>query len=258
MLPAVASRFSAAISVMQSIAGRQELQGNPPFVPATSLPTEPSARARANEAVSAVFSVHHPTSTELMIKMVQRIGAFLNDELEANVDQESDSRNVKIAKQLWRTDALQTDYRARASKGELAIQQADKDSYRDVARLVLTVFNYDYLVTHKGLKKELEDTIGFQLNGVSVLDVLYAASFPENESLTKKVEQALKKGLTEQMHSTDSPQLEKAAQDPVSVDPILDDAKDSATDSVAAKAYSQTSEEASLGDGDRSYRSIAL
>lgn len=231
MLPALASRFSAAVSVMQSITSWHEQQAlkdqqkEQPFAPAAALSPVQSPRSRATEDISALFSVHHVTSTELMIRMVERVAGWLNEELSENVDQPGDELEVQLEKVEWRKDALKLDYRDKAAAGELSIPMPGENgvTFRQAARMILDMFNEDYLSTNRELKKELEDMIGFRLDGITVLDLLQAAVDPESE-VAEKVDDVLSNGLAGMAGSKVSQRLERAAQGSQTVDGAITDA----------------------------------
>lgn len=85
--------------------------------------------------------------------------------------------------------------------------------------MILNMFNEDFLDTHSELKKELEDMIGFRLNGISVLDLLRAVVEPDSK-LAEKIENALA-GME---GSKVSQRLERAEQGPQTVEAAIADA----------------------------------
>lgn len=110
-----------------------------------------------------------------------------------------------------------------AARGELSIPQPDDATFRQVARMILNMFNEDFLDTHSELKKELEDMIGFRLNGISVLDLLRAVVEPDSK-LAEKIENALADGLAGMEGSKVSQRLERAEQGPQTVEAAIADA----------------------------------
>lgn len=250
MLPALASRFNPALSVMQSIttwheqeALKQQQQSGQTGAPITPLITTPSAaRAQATESISKMFSVHHVTPTELMIRMTERIAGRLNSELAANADNGNDAPGEAQNKSDWRERALNSDYRDMAARGELSIPQPDDATFRQVARMILNIFNEDFLDTHSELKKELEDMIGFRLNGISVLDLLRAVVEPDSK-LGEKVENALANGLAGMEGSKVLQRLERAGQGAQTVEAAIADALNtSPIDEVAPETKAEDQE----------------
>lgn len=110
-----------------------------------------------------------------------------------------------------------------AARGELSIPQPDDATFWQVARMILNMFNEDFLDTHSELKKELEDMIGFRLNGISVLDLLRAVVEPDSK-LAEKIENALADGLAGMEGSKVSQRLERAEQGPQTVEAAIADA----------------------------------
>lgn len=205
MLPATAGRYTPAITIMKSITAWQEQTSSrnpaptPSFVPAAPQSVAPSIRSAANEAVSALFSVHHVTANELIIKMVGHIAGRLNAELSANADHPDDTADLSVQKDKWRQTALKPAFQDQAADGDLTLPKPGTDGITvgEVAKIILHIFNHDYLAKHSELKKELEGMIGFHLGGLSLLDILHAAADPES-SAAKRVDEALTRGLAGQ------------------------------------------------------------
>lgn len=202
MLPAMASRFNPALTIMKSITAWQDqtasrTSGPAQLVPpAVQQPVTASARSAANEAVSSYFSVHHVTANELIIKMVGHIAGRLNAELSANADQPDDNVDAGRDNAKWRETAVKLPFRDAAAAGELTLPKPGDNgiTFRDVAQTILGMFTHDYLAKHSALVKELEDMIGFHLGGLTLLDILQAAADPES-SVAERVDKALAKGL---------------------------------------------------------------
>jgi len=211
MLPAMASRFNPALAIMKSITTWQEQTASRTSgsvqlpAPAAPQPVNPSARSTANEAVSAYFSVHHVTANELIIKMVGHIAGRLNAELAANADHSDDTAEVSAQKEKWRQTALKLPFRDAAANGELTLPKPSDNgiTFREVAQIILDMFNHDFLAKHSDLVKELEDMIGFHLGGLTLLDILQAAADPDS-SVAERVDKALAKGLAGRGEETDS------------------------------------------------------
>lgn len=227
MLPAMADRFQPALSIMQSITAMQARMFRED-APA-SLAGPAAAAPKDMEAINDYYFGNHLTVTEAMTRLVERIVGYLNDKLAVGRD---GSEAEVAAGNAWRATALRDDIKVNSDDDFLIPKPGDDGfSFQRVARMIQSAFDTDFLSRDRELKKQLEDMIGFRLDGMTVADLLEAFVDPTGKA-AEKVRNVLTEGLAGQAGSKVSQRLERAAEGPKSVEQLVAETRTSSIDEV--------------------------
>jgi uncharacterized protein (UPF0147 family) len=230
MLPATINRFKPAVAVLQSITTLQERMTREENQ--SSRIGQPPAKvgvARDMKAINDLYFGSQLTLTEAMAKLMENVVGHVNDRLSigrSGIDEETKAGNE------WRTKALR-DYIEVGSEADFSLPEPGKNgvTFQQVAQMMLDMFDTDFLSRDRTLTKELEQMIGFRLDGMSITDLLKAFADP-NSQAAEKVRSVLSEGLAGQSGSKVGRRLERAAAGPKSVEETLADARRSPIDEV--------------------------
>lgn len=241
MLPATINRFKPAVAVMQSITVLQE-----------RLTRDDSAGSRVGQvpaqiaapkdmkAVNELYFGSQLTITEAMARLMEHVVGYVNDKLSLGSDGSEEGRK---AGNEWRGKALR-DFVEVGSEADFSLPKPGKNgvTFQQVARTVLDMFDTGFLSGDRALMKDLEQMIGFRLDGMSVTDLLQAFADPQSEA-ADKVREVLSEGLAGRAGSKVSQRLERAAAGPKSVEETLADTRRSPVDEVDEETVKEDLEE---------------
>lgn len=230
MLPAVANRFQPAVALMQSATTFQERM-NRPDSQGLRIGQTPAqvAAPRDMKAVNELYFGSHLTVTEAMARLMDQVVGYLNDKLELGRD---GSEEGKSAGNEWRRTALR-DYVEVGAEGDFSLPEPGNNgvTYQQVARMIQDKFDVGILSRDRTLMKEIEQAVGFKLDGMNVTDLLTAFVDP-NSDAADKVRGVLSDGLAGQTGSKVRQRLERAAEGPKSVEETVADTRKSPVDEV--------------------------
>lgn len=230
MLPAMVNRFQPAVALMQSITTFQERMNRQDSQDLRfgQTPTQVAA-PRDMKAVNELYFGSHLTVTEAMARLMDHFVGYLNDKLELGRD---GSEEGKSTGNEWRRTALR-DYVEVGSRGDFSLPEPGKKgvTYQQVARIIQEKFNVGTLSRDRTLMKELEQAMGFRLDGMNVTDLLTAFIDPKSDA-ADKVRGVLSDGLAGQTGSKVRQRLERAAEGPKSVEETVADTRKSPVDEV--------------------------
>lgn len=229
MLPATINRYRPAFAVMQSITMLQERLTRDDTGSRIGQVPAKVAPPKDMKAVNELYFGSQPTLTEAMARLMENVVGYVNDKLSLGRD---GSDEGKKAGNEWRGKALR-DYVEVGSEADFSIPQPGRNgvTFQQVARMMLDMFDMDFLSRDQALMKELEQMIGFRLDGMSVTDLLQAFADPQSEA-ADKVRGVLSEGLAGRAGSKVSQRLERAAAGPKSVEETLADTRKSPVDEV--------------------------
>ncbi|HWK67625.1 MAG TPA: hypothetical protein VNS34_22075 [Rhizobiaceae bacterium] len=230
MLPATINRFKPAVAVMQSITMLQErlTQEDRPSSRLGEAPAQVAA-PKDMKSVNELYFGSQLTLTEAMARLMEHVVGYVNDKLALGRD---GSQEGKQAGNAWRGEALR-DYVEVGSEADFSLPKPGKNgiTFQQVARMMLDMFDTESLSRDRALMKDLEQMIGFRLDGMSVTDLLRAFADPASEA-ADKVRNVLSEGLAGQAGSKVSQRLERAAAGPKSVEETLAGTRKSPIDEV--------------------------
>lgn len=230
MLPATINRFKPAVAVMQSITMLQDRlsREDSPGSRIGQIPAQ-VAPPKDMKAVNELYFGSQLTLTEAMARLMEKVVGYVNDKLSLGRD---GSGEGKKAGNEWRDKALR-DYVEVGSEADFSLPEPGKNgvTFQQVARMMLDMFDTEFLSRDRALMKELEQMIGFRLDGMSVTELLQAFAEPESEA-ANKVRGVLSEGLAGHAGSKVSQRLERAAAGLKSVEETLADTRKSPIDEV--------------------------
>lgn len=225
MMPAEINVGLPAVSIMQSIVDDQARldQANRPGLPGSEQPTsgapgKPSvASARVLEEV---YFGSHTTATEAMVHLFKQVARHLTDAMDA-----VEAGKVAAAGATAVHEAvadLDADDRTFLSS---ALQQSldGSGSLQQAAFAIAMTVDLEKLSMDGKLLRDLEKTIGFSLDGMTVTDLIAAFADPYGKA-AEKVRDVISEGLAGQVGSKAMQRLEDAAQGPKTVDEAKNDA----------------------------------
>lgn len=236
MLPATANRYQPALTVIQSAtyarerAMREDVRGaGPGTTPLNGMAPATPARPKDMQAINEHYFGVSLTPMEAMFAMVERAVDYLNDKLD--VGRDGDPKAIEAGNK-WREKAL-IKGAAVGSQDDFSIPKPGENgvTFRAVAKLVLEKFKTEFLVSDSGLRKALEDAVGFRLDGMNAVDLFEAFAEPDGDS-AKRVYEVVSEGLAGQAGSKASQRLEAATSGAKSVEETLVDQKKSSIDVV--------------------------
>lgn len=169
------------------------------------------------------------TPMEAMFTLVERTVGYLNDKLSEGRD--GDPKRVEAGNK-WRDEVMQKPVTV-GSAEDFSIPKPGENgvSFRSVAKLIRESFKAEALNADQDLRKLLEDTVGFRLDGMSVTDLFDAFIEPESDA-AKRVYDTISEGLAGQAGSKASQRLEAAAEGPKSVEETVASQRKSSIDVV--------------------------
>lgn len=230
MLPVTINRFKPAVAVMQSITMLQERlsRDDSPGSRIGQIPAQ-VAPPKDMKAINELYFGSQLTLTEAMTRLMEKVVGYVNDKLSLGRD---GSEEGKKAGTEWRGKAL-LDYVEVGSEADFSLPKPGKNgvTFQQVARMMLDMFDTGFLSRDRALMRELEQMIGFRLDGMSVTDLLQGFADPNSEA-AEKVRGVLSEGLAGQAGSKVSQRLERAAAGPKSVEETLADTRKSPIDEV--------------------------
>lgn len=200
---------------------------------APSLPGQPpvisGSRPRDMQAINDYYFGSHLSVTEVMMRMMERAVGHLNDKLKMGRD---GSAEGVASGEAWRERALQKPAKI-GSEDDFVIPRPGEGgtTFRDVAHMIQSRFNGDFLAHDKDLRRVLEDMVGFRLDGMSVSDLLQAFTEPGSDA-ERKVRDAISEGLAGQAGNKVTERMEDAALGPRSIDETLASLKGDGTEEV--------------------------
>lgn len=230
-LPVTATRFQPALAVIQSAtyarerAAFEDARGAGIGLPLVGQPTPPKDMQAINEHYFGVSL----TPMEAMFAMVERAVDYLNHKL--GVGRDGDPKAVEEGN-AWREQALIKNVGV-GSDEDFSIPKPGENgaTFRSVAKLVLEKFKSEFLAADSDLRKLLEDTVGFRLDGMNAAELFEAFAEPEGDT-AKKVYDVVSEGLAGQAGSKVSQRLEQAASGTKSVEETVADQGKSSIDVV--------------------------
>lgn len=230
MLPAIGNRFKPALTLIQSITIQQQRMARQENVgPSAGQGPALTAQPKDMEAVNELYFGSQLTVTEAMTRLMERLVGYLNDQMGLGRDGSEEGKKTGNA---WRREALR-DFVAPGSDGDFSLPEPGKRgvTFQQVARMVLDRFDVGFLSRDTELMKELEQSIGFRLDGMNVADLLQAFADPASSS-ADKVRAVLSEGLAGHGGSKVSKRLERAVAGPRSVEETLADTRNPAIDEI--------------------------
>ena len=236
MLPATANRYQPALTVIQSAtyarerAMREDVRGSGlGLAPLNGMAKAAPARPKNMQAINEHYFGISLTPMEAMFAMVEKAVDYLNGKM--GVGRDGDPKAVEEGNS-WRDKALIKSIGV-GSQDDFSIPKPGENgvTFRAVAKFVLEKFKTEFLASDSGLRKVLEDTIGFRLGGMNVVDLFEAFAEPEGDSATR-VYEAVSEGLAGQAGSKASQRLEAVTWGAKSVEETLVGQKKSSIDVV--------------------------
>jgi hypothetical protein len=246
MLPATANRYQPALAVIQAgtfvreRAMREDVQAvsagmRPLGGMAQAAPTPPKDMQAINEHYFGVSL----TPMEAMFAMIEKAVGHLNDKM--GVGSDGDPKSVEAGSN-WRGNALIKNVGV-GSADDFRIPNPGENgvSFRSVAKMILDRFKSEFLSGDSDLRKLLEETVGFRLNGMSIADLFTAIAEPESDA-AKRVYETISEGLAGQAGSKASQRLDMAALGPLSTEETLAAQKNSSFDIVDEETIAEDQE----------------
>lgn len=246
MLPATANRYQPALTVIQAgtyareRAMREDAQAAAGGVKAVGgMAQAAPARPKDMQAINEHYFGISLTPMEAMFAMVERAVDYLNDKM--GVGSDGDPKAIEAGNK-WREEAL-IKHVPVGSGDDFRIPKPGENgvTFRAVAKLVLEKFKTEFLASDGGLRKAMEDAVGFRLDGMNAVDLFKAFAEPEGDS-AKKVYEAVSEGLAGQAGSKASQRLEAATSGAKSVEETLVDQKKSSIDVVDEETIAEDQE----------------
>ena len=241
ILPAAANRYQPAVLLIQSITTAREtrLRASEPSLLVGQPTVRPSAAPKNMQAINDYYFGSHMTVTEAMTRMVEKTVSYLNDKLDVGSD--GDPAAVEAGND-WRDQVLKKDIDVGSEDDfRIAIPGKGGESFQQVARMIETTFNLDALSQDRVLMKELEDLVGFRLDGMSIGDLIEAFADPSS-SAAAKVREVISEGLAGQTGSKAMQRLERAGEGPKSVEEAVEAAKANKPEEVDAETIEEDRE----------------
>lgn len=234
MFPATANRYQPALTVIQSAtyarerAMREDVRGSG-LAPLNVMAKAAPARPKDMQAINEHYFGISLTPMEAMFAMVERAVDYLNGKM--SVGRDGDPKTGEEGNS-WRDKALIKSIGV-GSQDDFSIPKPGENgvTFRAVAKLVLEKFKTEFLASDSGLRKVLEDTIGFRLGGMNAVDLFEAFVEPEGEA-AKRVYEAVSEGLAGQAGSKASQRLEAVTWGAKPVEEMLVGQKKSSIDVV--------------------------
>ena len=229
MLPVVANRYQPALAVIQSATSMRERVAREENAVPGMPQAKPPAPAKNMQAINEHYFGVSLTPMEAMFALVEKAVDYLNGKL--NLGRDGDAEGVKAGNE-WRDKALRDNINVNSDR-DFSIPKPGENgvTFRAVAKMIQETFDTGYLSQDSDLRKLLEDTVGFRLDGMSVADLFEAFVEPEGDA-AKRVYEVLSEGLAGQAGSKATQRLEDAASGPRSVEETVGDQRKSSIDVV--------------------------
>ncbi len=246
MLPATANRYQPALAIIQAgtFARERAMRADAQAVNGGMRPLGGMAQAapappKDMQAINEHYFGVSLTPMEAMFAMIEKAVGFLNDKMDVGSD--GDPKAVEVGGK-WRENALIKNVGV-GSADDFRIPTPGENgvTFRQVARMVLDRFKTEFLNGSSELRKLLEETVGFRLDGMSVSDLFEALAEPGSDA-AKRVYETISEGLAGQAGSKTSQRLEMAAMGPLSSEEALAAQKNSSIDVVDEETIAEDQE----------------
>lgn len=246
MLPATANRYQPALAVIQAgtFARERAMREDAQAVSGGMRPLGSTAQAapappKDMQAINEYYFGVSLTPMEAVFAMIEKAVGYLNDKM--SVGSDGDPKSVETGNK-WRDNALIKNAGV-GSADDFRIPNPGENgvSFRSVAKMILDRFKSEFLSGDSDLRKLLEDTVGFRLNGMSIADLFTAIAEPESDA-AKRVYETISEGLAGQAGSKASQRLEMAALGPLSAEETLAAQKNSSIDVVDEETIAEDQE----------------